>query len=135
MMIIKQNFCKLNFLQMIKVRVKSFECATPCLIIDHLIQHTWSVVVKVEPLEILSRPRPLLYLHLVSKYKQCCQLVAYFHSTVLKFPDFSIAQILFVNNFGESRIAKSALFKTFRDSEFCFSWIFAHFEDWKKVYT
>ena len=60
---------------MIKVRVKSFECATPCLIIDHLIQHTWSVVVKVEPLEILSRPRPLLYLHLVSKYKQCCQLV------------------------------------------------------------
>ena len=60
---------------MIKVRVKSFECATPCLIIDHLIQHTWSVVVKVEPLEILSRPRPLLYLHLVSKYKQCCQIV------------------------------------------------------------
>ena len=63
---------------MIKVRVKSFECATPCLVIDLIQQHTRSVV-KVEPLEILSRPRPLLYLDLVSKYKQCCQLVVQFN--------------------------------------------------------
>ena len=76
----------------------------------------WSMIDAITP-----------YIHLVS-YSQCensrifPQHTFYVNifCTVRKFHDFSITNILRENNFGDSKSAKSAIWSTFRGSEFWF---------------